>query len=144
MSKKVLIVEDEVATYLALEQQLESSPEGYTVSRLDGEEESLQNWLSSPQAADVAIVDLQLPCSSGIDPDAGLKFTATLERKQPGLPVIILTTRNDEHSWENAKKLANVKYLIVKPWNKRDLLSAIVKCLAGHVEGIIPIGRVRE
>jgi CheY-like chemotaxis protein len=129
MGPRLLIVEDEVATWLALSLQMKTAALGLEIHRFGGCSDEFDSWYSELEPSDVAIIDLQLPSQNGIDPDGGFEVLRTLASKNPDVQAIVLTSRNDWQTYEKAKSLKYVRHYFTKPWNRGELSEAIRECL---------------
>jgi len=126
---RLLIVEDEVATWLALRLQAESAAKGLTVTRFRGRTSEFESWSADIEAPDLVIVDLQLPDQNGINPDGGFEIIESLQRNRHKCRTIILTCRTDDQARKKARDLPSVFSFLTKPWNQDELNAAIRSCL---------------
>jgi len=110
-NKKILVIEDDTAMRVALEQGL--LPEGYLVETATDGETGLRLAMSSE--ADLILLDLMLPKLGGFE------ILKSIRRNRPGLPVIILTAKG-----EMEEKIQGFEYgaddYVVKPFSVRELL----------------------
>jgi CheY-like chemotaxis protein len=135
--KRILIVEDEIGTGLALKMQAQRCAPGAAVDRYSGRSSEFEDWLTLQEGPpDVAIVDLQLIHRNGIDPDGGFEVLEHLRARGVATAVIIMTARSDRQAVDRARDFKSgkgpapvVKHYFTKPWNKGDLKSAIEDCL---------------
>jgi DNA-binding NarL/FixJ family response regulator len=128
--KQLLIVEDEITTWLALKMQAEAAEPELVIARFGRRVDEFKPWFATKSQMSVAIVDLQLPSDTGINPDGGFEVVETMKLKQPDLKIIILTSRNDHQAYERAGSLPGIRHYFTKPWNKEELRDAIRECLA--------------
>jgi DNA-binding NtrC family response regulator len=145
----VLIVEDNPDDYLILQEVLKSSNEVEAVllyeSRLEG---ALSAAGNENNAIDVAIVDLSLPDSFGLD-----TFVAFHER-YPMIPTIIMTgARDQEMAFEAVRKgaqdylfkseltsaaiIRSIRYAIERQHLTTDLRTALIHIQ--KLQGMLPI-----
>jgi DNA-binding NtrC family response regulator len=145
----VLIVEDNSDDYLILQEVLKSSNEVEAVlfyeSRLEG---ALSVAGNENNAIDVAIVDLSLPDSFGLD-----TFVAFHER-YPMIPTIIMTgARDQEMAFEAVRKgaqdylfkseltsaaiIRSIRYAIERQHLTTDLRTALIHIQ--KLQGMLPI-----
>jgi DNA-binding NtrC family response regulator len=145
----VLIVEDNPDDYLILQEVLKSSNEVEAVllyeSRLEG---ALSAAGNENNAIDVAIVDLSLPDSFGLD-----TFVAFHER-YPMIPTIIMTgARDQEMAFEAVRKgaqdylfkseltsaaiIRSIRYAIERQCLTTDLRTALIHIQ--KLQGMLPI-----
>jgi CheY-like chemotaxis protein len=127
--KTILVVEDEITTWMALEFQLRRSNLGATLHRAAGHEEVADSWLKRSRELDLAIIDLQLPVENAINPDRGFDVIARIQEKYPATPIIVLTGRNDKVAYERTHSYPSVCYFIIKPWSQARLIEAAAACL---------------
>ncbi|MDP3645721.1 MAG: response regulator [bacterium] len=115
--KKILIVEDEVPTALALGDKLEH--EGYTVLRaVDGKEGLRLALLEHP---DLVLADLRLPGMSGME-------MITALRKDPWgatVKVMILTNISDVESIDEAMRQNTFHYIMKSDTTMQNVLEKI-------------------
>ena len=107
----ILFVEDD-------EDQLQTTPRlleemGFAVTALREPAVALQLASSSPFAFDIIITDFDMPGMSG----------AELAGRLPDLPVILISGRDDARI--AARDHANIVKVVIKPYDKRDLMEAI-------------------
>jgi len=107
----ILFVEDD-------EDQLQTTPRlleemGFAVTALREPAVALQLASSSSSLFDILITDFDMPGMSG----------AELAGRLPALPVILISGRDDART--AAKDHANIVKVVIKPYDKRDLVEAI-------------------
>ena len=117
----VAVVDDEPAVRKGLSRLLRTAdfePRTY---------ESAQAFLDdlAHQSPDCVVVDLQMPGISGMD------LQATLRRTAEGLPVIIVTARDDQESHERCLALGAAACL-VKPLDCETLVDVIHSVVASR------------
>ena len=124
----VLIVEDDIAITLSLEEVL--SGEGFDVQTAPGEKKALQ--LLASGRPDILLVDLGLVDGSG--------FSVCRAAKALKLPVIFLTARSDEESVVQGLDMGDD--YISKPFRPRELLSRIRNVLRyyGTDSSVVSLG----
>jgi two-component system, NtrC family, response regulator GlrR len=120
---KLLIVDDDHNLLELMKIRLESS--NYEVTTANHEDEALA--LSAGQTFDLAILDLQLVRTDGI------QLMEELHGRIPGMPVIILTAHGTIESAVEAMKRGAFTYL-TKPFDARELIL--------HVEHALENGRL--
>jgi DNA-binding NarL/FixJ family response regulator len=130
--RTVLVVEDEITTWLALEYQLRCSNLDALLDRAATYEEAAERWLVQQHRLDLAIIDLQLPVENIINPDRGFDFIAEMQERYPHVPIIILTGRNDLPAFERAKSYPKVRYFVIKPWSQAELVETVRTCIQGY------------
>ncbi len=113
MSKKVLIVEDELALQETLSYNLER--EGYQVKVEGNGDKALA--VAQDMQPDLILMDIMLP---GID---GLEITRILRQKM-NVPIIMLTARDDEIDRVLGLEIGADDYL-TKPFSMRELLARV-------------------
>jgi CheY-like chemotaxis protein len=107
----ILFVEDD-------EDQLQTTPRlleemGFAVTALRHPSAALQLASSSAASFDILITDFDMPGMSG----------AELAGRLPELPVILISGRDDART--AAREHANIIRVVIKPYDKRDLMEAI-------------------
>jgi DNA-binding response OmpR family regulator len=109
---KILLVEDEarIAAFVARAFQAE----GMAVDRAANAEEGLRRALSTRY--DLIVLDLLLPAGDGLD------VLRELHRRQPELPVLILSARHDLSTRLRGFELGAVDFL-AKPFSLDELLA---------------------
>jgi two-component system alkaline phosphatase synthesis response regulator PhoP len=110
MSKRILLVEDEVGLALTLEDRL--AAEGYAVEVARDGEAGLQR--ASAEPFDLVLLDVMLPKKSGFD------VCRELRQARPRLPVLMLTARGQIEDKVVGLKLGADDYL-VKPFHMSEL-----------------------
>lgn len=116
MSKKILIVEDEIFLSKTLRKRLSSA--GYEVDvAIDAYQgvEHAHKW-----KPDLIILDLMLPCGGGIAVLESLQSSTELSF----LPVIVLTGMNDDEYKRKVLEMGVDAY-IEKPYDATNLLNTI-------------------
>ena len=126
MKKKILVVEDETKMLRVLELHLQSA--GYDVEKASSAEKAL-SVLDGPADKNgnfvLALTDLRLP---GMD---GLELLRQMQRKQPALPVIVMTAFGTVETAVAAMKAGASDY-VLKPFSLEDLMITIEKVLELH------------
>jgi PAS domain S-box-containing protein len=119
---RILIVEDEAIIALGIERQLKQM--GYAVVGLAGSgEDGLR--LALAHRPDLVLMDIQL--GHGID---GVQAADAI-RQSVGVPVVYLTAHSDSATLQRAK-LAEPFGYVLKPYEERDLQTAIEIALYRH------------
>lgn len=139
MSEKILIIDDELSIRELIKFNLEKS--GYkTVEAADGNEGIRMVKNEQP---DLLILDLMLP---GID---GLEVCRLLKsnKETAGIPIIMLTARNEEFDKVIGLELGADDYL-TKPFSPRELMARIKAVLRRSyrdtvVSGELSVGKLR-
>src|SRR5512132_871413 len=111
---RLLVIEDEPRILGFLARGMEA--EGFTVDAAETGAEGLERALRS--AYDVVLLDLLLP---GID---GLSILRELQRRRPGLPVVIVSARSDLQTKLRGFGLGASDY-VSKPFSFDELLARI-------------------
>ena len=114
MSKRILLVEDEVGLALTLEDRL--TAEGYAVEVARDGEAGLQR--ASAEPFDLVLLDVMLPKKSGFD------VCRELRAARPRLPVLMLTARGQIEDKVVGLKLGADDYL-VKPFHMSELVARV-------------------
>jgi len=114
MSKRILLVEDEVGLALTLEDRL--TAEGYAVEVARDGEAGLQRGAAEP--FDLVLLDVMLPKKSGFD------VCKELRAARPRLPVLMLTARGQIEDKVVGLKLGADDYL-VKPFHMSELVARV-------------------
>lgn len=110
----ILLVEDDEAILRGLQMNLEG--EGYHVVLARNGEAALE--LATAQTPDLVLLDVMLP---GLN---GYEVLAEIRRRQPRLPVVMLTAKGTEQDKVMGLDLGADDY-IVKPFSLRELLSRV-------------------
>jgi DNA-binding response OmpR family regulator len=133
MNERILIVEDDAAIALGLEDDL--SMEGYHVSVVSDGIEGAEKAID--EAFDLVILDLMLPGKSGYD------VCREIRRKQPSLPVLMLTARSQEAEKVLGLEMGADDY-VTKPFSPLELRARIKALLRrSNVTGRVrTIGRL--
>ena len=118
----VLIVEDEVVVGMDIARRLKKM--GYKVSAIRDNAKDAITYINI-HSPDLVLCDINIyGDKDGIDVAAHLKNTK-------GTPLIFITALSDKITLERAKKTLPYGY-IVKPFNNRDLLTAIELAMYKH------------
>ena len=120
MKKRVLIVEDELASRMLLEHLLSTK---YQVTALANGLEAL-NWLNQGNVADVVITDIDMPYMSGID----LIYKMEEIPYHDQVPIIVLSGSTPEEL-ENLRNSGAVEAVLPKPFNLKTLQYNIIHSL---------------
>ncbi|HMK55077.1 MAG TPA: sigma-54 dependent transcriptional regulator [Dissulfurispiraceae bacterium] len=118
---RILLVDDEINTLKVLSAILKDS--GYDVATARTAEEGLDKASKGP--FDAAITDYRLP---GIN---GLMLLQELRKKQPDIPVVMLTAFGSIEMAVEAMKIGAFNY-ISKPVNPDELLTVMREAVAKH------------
>jgi two-component system, OmpR family, response regulator len=111
---RLLVIEDEPRILGFLARGMEA--EGFTVDAAENGAEGLERALRS--AYDVVLLDLLLP---GID---GLSILRELQRRRPGLPVVIVSARSDLQTKLRGFGLGASDY-VSKPFSFDELVARV-------------------
>jgi putative two-component system response regulator len=122
-SKRILVVDDDPAMLLSLEQRLKSW--GYAVQTARSGEEALK--LVSQQTPHLMLLDIMLPRMKGRELCAKLKEDPQTAR----MPVIFLSALGLPDHIRAGMNLGAEDYL-VKPFDPADLKQRIEVCLSRH------------
>jgi DNA-binding response OmpR family regulator len=114
MKKKILVIEDEPAISMAVQDELEF--EGFAVEVVENGQAGLRRILED--APDLVILDLMLPGKSG--------FEICRDVRERGLrtPIIVLTARTQEADRVRGLDLGADDY-VVKPFSLAELLARV-------------------
>jgi two-component system response regulator GlrR len=128
METKILVVDDDPSLRMLMQVRLEAA--GYNLTLAEGGAEALER--ASEEVYSVALVDMRLGDTDGIT------LLEKLLRKQPSLPVIIVTAHGSIANAVEATKKGAYDY-ITKPFDPKDLLHRIenaleLRRLKGEVE----------
>jgi two-component system response regulator GlrR len=128
METKILVVDDDPSLRMLMQVRLEAA--GYNLTVAEGGAEALER--ASEEVYSVALVDMRLGDTDGIT------LLEKLLRKQPSLPVIIVTAHGSIANAVEATKKGAYDY-ITKPFEPKDLLHRIenaleLRRLKGEVE----------
>jgi DNA-binding response OmpR family regulator len=129
----ILVVDDEPAIVEVIRNRLER--DGFSV-RASGDGESVLP-LVSETSPDLIILDLMLP---GID---GFEVLRQLRRAGHGLPVIVLTARDDDVDIVVGLELGADDYM-AKPFNPRELLARVHAVLRRRAEALALADQVAD
>lgn len=118
--KKILIIEDHLATVEMLKAILETN--GYKVENaLDGER-GLK--IAAAEKPDLVLLDIMLPIFDGIEVCKRLKNNP----ETAGIPVFIISVRGSTENSKAAREAGAAEY-IIKPFDPSKLLMTIDKYL---------------
>ena len=118
MSQNILIVDDEPLNLDLLEQEL--SDLGYAVDTADGGRSALAQL--AVKTADLVLLDYQMPGMNGIE------VLGEIKKKEPRLPVIIITAYGTIERAVEAIK-AGADDFITKPFDPEHLAVVVAKAL---------------
>jgi len=135
MSVTVWVVDDDRSIRWVLEKAL--SQEGYAVTCFEDGDEALNTLEAGGQEPEVLISDVRMP---GTD---GLRMLKILQRKNPDLPVIIMTAHSDLDSAVASYQGGAFEYLPKPRWRKSPLRLSVKhrpcrRCFALLVGSAIP------
>jgi DNA-binding response OmpR family regulator len=126
----IVVAEDEVPILDLVAHHLER--EGFLVARAPDGPAALRR---ARTLADLLVLDIGLP---GID---GLEVARTLKRERPGLPIVMLTGRNDEVDRIVGFELGVDDY-VCKPFSPRELAARVKAVLRRNGMPPEPVGRI--
>ena len=110
----VFVIDDDDSVRRSLGRLIRS--EGYAAQVFASAEEFLAAVAETPNAC--LVLDIAMPGMSGLD------LQARLRERRIGMPVIIVTARDDERTRREAKRLG-AKFYFRKPVDDRSLIDAI-------------------
>jgi two-component system phosphate regulon response regulator PhoB len=122
MSKKILIVEDEIHIQRLITMMLER--DGYVVETVSSGEEGLTKLYSGTTLPDLVLLDIMMP---GIDGIAVLRAIKANSRTK-AVPVVMLTALAEEGIIIQGAKLG-IKDYIRKPFHPQELVERVRKNL---------------
>jgi DNA-binding NtrC family response regulator len=118
---KILLVDDDADFAAALARMLVH--DGYVTSLASDTATALRHLIEGAGEADLVIADLRLCRESGLD------LVAELRRRQPGLPVILLSASPDAASYLEALRLGAYEYL-AKPLDFTEFRQVLQRALS--------------
>lgn len=121
MTRRVLVVDDEPE--LAKIIQVRLAANGYDVIRAENGQEALDK--AESEKPELILLDVMMPKMHGLDVLRKLKEDPDTE----GIPVVMLTAKDDKESVLKAKSLGAKDY-IAKPFNSEALLDTVRKYLS--------------
>jgi len=121
MPRKILIVDDEQTIRWSLGESLKS--EGYIVEDTENGEKGLKSFKDDP--ADLAILDLKLPDTNGIE------LLKKIKKIDPGVPVIMMTAYGEIETAVEAIKCGAYDFLL-KPFQIPKMKIAIKNAFEQH------------
>ncbi len=127
---RVLLVEDESRFRALLARALRA--EGYADVVAHGSVEDALAQLDA-DAPDVVVTDLRLPGASGLD------LLGEIQRRRPGLPVILMTAFADVETAREALKRHALDYL-VKPFEIQELVALLEQVAVASGGDATPTG----
>jgi CheY-like chemotaxis protein len=120
MKKKVLIVDDS-NTVLMMERMILSKGSFDIITARDGVEAIAKSISEQP---DAILLDVMMPNLDGLSACAAIRA----EPATAGIPIIMVTTRGEEHSIETAFRNGCTDY-VTKPINGLELLTKLQNIL---------------
>jgi CheY-like chemotaxis protein len=112
--RRVLLVDDEPALVRVYARAL--SAEGYEIDVASDGADALTKLRE--QMYDVVVTDICMPRMSG------LRLLEGIRRLCPDVPAILMTARLDPETYERARELGSVRYLL-KPFKLEQLSNAV-------------------
>ena len=125
--EKILIVDDEESILAPLEEMLKG--EGFRVRAFDNPLKALE--LLQTQEFDLAIFDIKMPQMNGFE------LLQASRKVQPGLPVIFLSSKQEEQDQIIGFTLGADDF-VGKPFSKHLLLFRIKSVLKRHTSNVSP------
>ena len=134
----ILLVEDDPADVQLARQAMKESSIPYSLKVVGNGEEAMSYLLSRDSEAglehpDIILLDLNLPEKGGIEVLKEIKENADLRR----IPVIVLTTSNDERDVEKAYAV-HANCYITKPVDY-DKFSGVIKSIVNYWSSVAKI-----
>lgn len=130
MAGKILVVDDEAPIRELVRFNLEKA--GYTVCEADNGLDALRMVQEKP---DLIVLDLMLPEMDGLEVCRMIKGT----RQTSGIPVIMLTARDDEFDKVVGLELGADDYM-TKPFSPRELVARVKAVLRRSQKVALPEG----
>lgn len=121
--KQILVVDDHFEMLELLRSMLELSGHDYEVLAVPSAEEAMLELLR--MKFDLLITDVRLPGMSGFD------FVRRVRRRQPDLPVIMITAYSSAQGQKEADELDVYRYF-AKPLDTDNVLTAVHTALYGE------------
>lgn len=121
MSKKILVVDDEIHIVQIVKFNLEKRG-GYTIVTAKDGEEGYEKALS--EKPDMILSDVMMPKMSGFEFCKKVKETSEIST----IPFILLTAKGQENDVESGKQSGADDY-ITKPFSPRALLKKVAEIL---------------
>jgi DNA-binding NtrC family response regulator len=111
---RILLVDDDASLVRVYARALETAGFGVEVA-YDGAE-GLKRLMAEPY--DVLVSDVCMPQLTG------LELLKTVRRLRPDVPVVLMTAMLDPQTYERARELGSVRYLL-KPFKLEQLANAV-------------------
>ncbi len=128
MKFRILVVDDEVLILHTV--RLVLATQGYAVAEATSASEALALLVEAPP--DLAIVDLGLPESSGLD------LLGRIKEEYPELPVIILTGQGEDQHLKTEALARGAAAFLGKPLTLTELFLEVDRALRGGVGAAPP------
>ncbi|WFS61420.1 ABC transporter substrate binding protein [Pseudodesulfovibrio thermohalotolerans] len=125
LGARILFVEDDVDQLQTTPRLLETM--GYFVDGLENPLSAMRLVKEMPGEFDLVITDYDMPGMSGT------QLSRRLADIEPDLPVILISGREDAVS--AAADLPNIRLVVIKPYDKKDLSRAINTVLNNEAQG---------
>ena len=126
---KVLVVDDQIVVCEGLRVVLNAKPHIEVVDVAHNGVEAVEKV--SALQPDLVLMDLKMPEMNGI------QATRIITTRHPDMPVLILTTYDDDDEWVLEAVRARAKGYLLKDTDRRDLVAAIEGTIAGKTH-IVP------
>jgi CheY-like chemotaxis protein len=126
MKKKVLLVDDSNTVLMMEKMILSKGPFDLVVAR-DGVEAVAKSRTEQP---DIILLDVMMPNLDGLSACAAIRA----QPETAGIPIIMVTTRGEEHNIETAFRNGCTDY-VTKPINGLELLTKLHNILGLSVSG---------
>ena len=101
---------------------------GFATLEAESAYEALAKFRANEAAIDLAIIEFQIPAVSGLD------LAAELERLQPGINVLYMSSLHESIAIESIGQRSPERVLL-KPFGSEDLVSRARRLLAGKPAG---------
>jgi CheY-like chemotaxis protein len=112
--RRVLLVDDEPALARVFARAL--AAEGFEVDVAQDGVEALNRLMAEPY--DIVVTDICMPRMGG------LRLLEAIRRSRPDVPVVLMTAQLDPQTYERARELGSVRYLL-KPFKLDQLANAV-------------------
>ena len=116
----ILLVEDQQSLRRLMVEML--SGDGYAVREAGSAAEGLNAFESSPDSFQLAIIDMVLPGTSGLD------LAAELSRRRPDLKVLYMSGYGESVAMESVRSFAP-ECVLIKPFGQSQLLNSVRRLL---------------
>lgn len=125
--KVILCVDDEKIVLNSLTTQLKNYfGKEYVYETVENAEEGwevIEDLLAEGHSLELVISDWLMPM------ERGDQFLIDIHQRLPHVPLIMLSGHADEESVDRARKHANLRAFVRKPWDKSELIGEIERAL---------------